>query len=135
LQPSDRLDYNLNRLGLDGARCSSPLLSLLSLLSLLLSSGCGPRPLTPPPTATVAPADDLPRAPLTLQATPPDLMVWVDGTPRGSLSKLPQQTLLLPLGRRRLELRGDGYYPHRADVTLHPDQPLTLQITLTPRLD
>lgn len=71
---------------------------------------------------------------LTLEVEPSNPSVWVDGQPRGELSRLPHP-VPLPEGRHRLELRHDGYYPHRVDLTLQPNQPLTLRVRMVERFD
>lgn len=65
---------------------------------------------------------------VTVNAEPAGAQVFVDGRPVGRAG----QVLKLPSARQEIEVRLDGYRPHRAAVTPRPGLPQVLEVRLEP---
>jgi formylglycine-generating enzyme required for sulfatase activity len=63
---------------------------------------------------------------LQVEADPPDAVVVVDGSPQGRAG----QTLRLTAEPHEIEVRRDGYEPHRARLTPRPGFPQTVRVRL-----
>lgn len=94
-----------------------------TLINVMGCAGAGPR--------------DAPRAPSTLviDATPPAPKVFVDGEYMGTLDRWRDQMLPLIAGEHRLELRAEGYYPHREDLNVEAGRTYTLRVVMVRRYD
>ena len=103
-------------------------------LAFALCLACGhpstPRAVPPPP----APSDAAPRPTtigVTLDVTPRDAEVVIDGESRGKAAELPQ-AIELPPGVHALEITRDGYASFRVEVTVS-DKLESFHVRLDPR--
>lgn len=67
-----------------------------------------------------------------LDVTPPDATVWVDDAYQGQVNAWVHQTLRLPTGPRRIELRANGFMSQRFDIEVASDEEVTLRLKLQP---
>lgn len=101
---------------------AAALLSSATLVTLLTSS-CGA-------ASRIGSMDTKPMASLVIDSHPQDVSIYIDGAYLGSTAQLPDGTLPVPSDATRLELRSEGYHPHRRDLTLQPDRSYTLHVRL-----
>ena len=101
--------------------------SILAGSSLVLF-GCGATHTT---TASPEPA----LAVVVIESTPAEIKLFVDGAFYGDSSRWIDRTVPIPSGSRRLEVRADGFYPHRRDITLESERSYTLHVDLVPLLE
>lgn len=71
-----------------------------------------------------------PMATLIIDSHPEDVSVYIDGAYVGTAAEVPGGTLPVPASARRLELRSEGYHPHRLDLVLEPEHSYTLRVRL-----
>lgn len=74
-------------------------------------------------------------ASLTIHSTPPDAKVFVDGVYLGELQRWREQTIPVAADAKRLELKAEGYYPHRRDLRLEDGRSYQLDVSLVWRYE
>ncbi|PJB49215.1 MAG: hypothetical protein CO108_00585 [Deltaproteobacteria bacterium CG_4_9_14_3_um_filter_63_12] len=69
-------------------------------------------------------------ASLTIHSDPPNPKVFVDGVYLGELQRWREWTIPVPADAKRLELRAEGYYPHKRDLRLQDGSSYQLDVSL-----
>jgi hypothetical protein len=63
---------------------------------------------------------------------PPDATLFVDDAYQGQVNAWLHQTLRLPTGPRRIELRAKGFMAQRFDIEVTSDEEVTLSLKMQP---
>jgi len=103
-------------------------------LCLLSCCACGP---SGGGKTVIQRVDELPTPPraqgfLKLPEAHRSVWIYVDGTFKGRVGDYPLRALLLPAGRRRLELRRHGHASRYELIELSAERPVTIYGDLTP---
>ncbi len=72
---------------------------------------------------------------LRLDVEPDTTKIFIDSHYRGIVKGWVQQTVPVPSGKRRVELRADGYITRRFDVALAAGEQVTLRVNMERSLD
>lgn len=74
----------------------------------------------------------VPSGAVSIRCAPDDAEVYLDDARAGVCASLRTRPLVLPEGKRRLEIRRTGYFVHYSDVEVSASRQRTLQVTLRP---
>lgn len=103
-------------------------LFILLVFAAVLASGCSAVQRIPSDEGSA-------RGYLRLDVEPGDAEIYIDSEFQGVVEGWVANTLVLPAGPRRVELRGEGYITRRFDVELAPGQEIELSVRMEPELD
>lgn len=67
---------------------------------------------------------------LQIRCQPADVLVYVDDHLEMAPSRPSQESLALPAGFHRIEIRKDGYFPHFAEITVVEGRRQTITVAL-----
>jgi hypothetical protein len=97
---------------------------LLSLLALVAASGgCATAPVITPPEPAF----------ITIDATPVDAYVYLDGRPLGSISEVGSRAIFVTRGTHTVVIVAPGMRPYRQDLVLRDGAPQFVRTVLLPR--
>jgi hypothetical protein len=97
---------------------------LLALLALVAASGgCATAPARTPPELVF----------ITIDATPPDAYVYLDGQPLGAIREVASRAFYVTRGTHTVVIVAPGMRPFRQDLVMQDNSPQFVRTILLPR--
>jgi hypothetical protein len=93
------------------------------LLLLTAAAGCTTTPIQPPPEPLF----------ITIDATPPDAYVYLDGRPLGEVREVSSRVLFVTSGPHTVVIVAPGMRPFRRDLVVQDGSPQLVRAILRPQ--